>query len=220
MVSTLVSILKGDIGIGLFLLASVLSFISLYFILMSGRSDSRKGIKYAAIIVSIVLTDVVWLSNRFLDSLHFGSYTTGEQLFVDFACAGVLYFVAVAFISLFSAKKGLRVRIVTWGILATASVWNFSNRLLSSGGKEPLCIWGLGELETSLVLSIVIVLAIFLLGYISAKFDGLTVSQKALSVGLAVIIVAVAVMCVVLILRDMKVLAVFTRRLQEFLNWI
>jgi len=218
MVSALFSVLKGNIGIGLFLLASVLSFISLYFILMGGRSDNYKRLKYAVVIVSIFLTDVVWMANRFLDPLHFGNYTVAEKLFVDFTCAGDLCFIAVAFISLFSAKKGLRVRIVSWCILVISSVWSFLNRLLSSAGKEPLCIWGMREFEPALVLSIVIVLSIVVLGCISTKFDGLTSSQKALSKGLGVIISAVAVMCVVLTIRDMKVLMSFSQRLQEFLS--
>ncbi len=220
MVSALFSVLKGNIGIGLFLLASVLSFISLYFILMGERSDNYKRIKRAVVIVSIFLTDVVWMANRFLDPLHFGNYTVAEKLFVDFTCAGALYFIAVAFISLFSAKKGLRVRIIAWGVLVIASVWSFFNRLLSSAGRYPVCIWGMSELETSLVLSIVIVLSIVVLGYISTKFDGLTSSQKALSKGLGVIVFAVTVMCVVLTLRDMKALTVFSRHLQEFLNLV
>ncbi len=205
MITVVLSFFEGKIGTGLFLLASVLSFISVYYLFVGKMSGPFKYLKFATAAGVLLITDAVWLANRYLDIRYSSCYTITEKLIVDFSAAGVLFFVAVAFVNLFTPSKRKNIKIFLLIILALSSAWGFANKLLYSARKEPFCIPGTGEAGTFLVLSFVVVFCILMMGYLSVKSGALPLAQKYLAAGLAIIVVVMGIIVILLTVRDMGV---------------
>lgn len=203
MITVTITLFKGLIGTSIFLLAALVCFAFIYFIMTQESKLRRMWLRIISGAVATALVDVIWSVYRFGDIEYFETFSVGERLFIDFAAAGVIFTYAIALVNTAGNTRRRKLRVVLLVALGILMVWSLFNLVAGGIYDVTLLLPKTDVVETSLYLNTGIAVLIFIFGVIAATEKEASHHKRVMTVVLGTMVAFMGVVCVFLTVRDM-----------------
>lgn len=201
MITSMLALLEGRIGLSVFLIATLMGYAGVYMIMTYNIELKRKCSRYIALVLCMLLTDGVWIVYNNISELWHGDPII--NMFFEFAAAGMIFFAGIIFMSLRMGTYRVRLRRLLFAVYIVCLSVSFTNCFSVAFASESIEAFKKLIMDINFGLNIIIIILMYVIGLVSGPVIYTTQQKKVLALGLACMMGVMVVVFIITTLKDM-----------------